>query len=62
MFFNVVGAVAWICSLGSIGYFLVKLFPGIRDHMGWVFLVLIIVTAIPIVRIVLVNRKEISKD
>jgi membrane-associated protein len=61
MFFNVIGAVAWIVSLGSIGYYLVQLFPGIRDHMGWVFLVLIIVTAIPIIRILLVSRKELKK-
>ncbi len=62
MFFNLLGAVAWIVSLASIGYYMVQLFPGIRDHMGWVFLALIIITAIPIIRIILVNRREIKKS
>jgi membrane-associated protein len=53
MFFNVLGAVAWIFSLSAIGYFLVQLFPQITDYMGWVFIVIIILTAVPIVRLII---------
>ena len=61
MFFNIVGAVAWIISLAGIGYYLVQLFPGIRDYMGYIFLILIIVTALPILRIIFKSRIKIPK-
>lgn len=53
MFFNVAGALAWILSLSGIGYFMVQLFPGITDYMGYVFIALIILTALPVLRILL---------
>ncbi|MDI9340063.1 MAG: VTT domain-containing protein [Sediminibacterium sp.] len=56
MLFNVIGACLWILSLSGIGYFLVKLFPGIIDHMGYIFVALIILTAIPILRTWYKNR------
>lgn len=52
MFFNVVGAISWIVSLTAIGYFLVQVFPQITDYMGYIFIALIILTAIPIFRII----------
>lgn len=56
MFFNLAGALAWILSLSGIGYFLVQLFPGITDYMGYVFIALIILTALPVLRILLRKR------
>lgn len=50
-FFNLLGAVAWIISLSSIGYFLVGFFPSITNYMGYIFIALIVITAIPIVRL-----------
>ena len=58
MFFNVVGALAWIISLTGIGYFLVQLFPQITDYMGYIFIALIILTALPILRVVF-KKKQI---
>lgn len=57
MFFNVIGALAWILSLTGIGYFLVQLFPEITDYMGYIFITLIVLTALPILRIIF-KRKE----
>lgn len=51
MLFNVIGALAWIFSLSSIGYFLVQIFPQITDYMGYIFLFLIILTALPILKV-----------
>ena len=51
--FNLIGAVAWIASLSSIGYYLVSIFPAMINHMGYIFIALIVLTAIPIVRGVL---------
>lgn len=58
MFFNVAGAVAWILSLSAIGYWLVGMFPQIRDHLGYVFIALIIITAIPVIRVMFLGRKS----
>lgn len=51
MLFNVIGAALWILSLSGIGYFLVYFFPGITNYMGYIFIALIILTAIPVVRL-----------
>ncbi|MDI1353669.1 MAG: VTT domain-containing protein [bacterium] len=58
MFFNVVGALAWILSLSTVGYFLVQMFPQITNYMGYIFVALIIITAIPILRIAFRRNKE----
>jgi membrane-associated protein len=58
MFFNVVGAVAWIVSLTAIGYYLVQVFPQITNYMGYIFIALIVLTAIPIVRIIFKRNPE----
>ncbi len=58
MFFNVLGALAWIIGLTSIGYFLVQFFPQITDYMGYIFIFLIILTAIPILRVILKKKED----
>jgi len=58
MFFNVIGAIAWITSLTAIGYFLVQLFPKITDYMGYIFIALIILTGLPILRIMFKKKSE----
>lgn len=57
MIFNVIGAVAWIMSLTGIGYFLVQIFPGISNYMGYIFITLIIITAIPVLSAVFKKKK-----
>lgn len=57
MLFNIIGALAWILSLTSIGYFLVQIFPKITEYMGYVFIALIILTALPVLRL-LFKKKE----
>jgi len=57
MLFNVIGALAWIFSLSSIGYFLVQIFPQITDYMGYIFLFLIILTALPILKVFFRKKK-----
>lgn len=48
MLYNVIGAVAWIGSIGSIAFYLGKQFPEIENYLGYVFGALIILTALPI--------------
>jgi membrane-associated protein len=62
MLFNIIGAVLWILSLSGIGYFLVQVFPQITDHMGYIFISLIILTAIPILRLMLKKGENSSSS
>jgi len=59
MLFNIIGAVLWIFSLSAIGYFLVYFFPGITNYMGYIFVALIILTALPIIRLIF-KKKEVG--
>jgi membrane-associated protein len=54
--FNILGALAWIISLSGIGYFLVDMFPNITNNMGYIFIALIILTALPIIRVFLKKK------
>lgn len=56
MIFNLIGAIAWIFSLTAIGYFLVQMFPDITNYMGYIFLALIVITALPILKVVFKNK------
>ncbi len=56
MLFNLIGALLWILSLSGIGYYLVVIFPGITNYMGYIFITLIILTAIPVLRLILKKR------
>ena len=56
MLYNIIGAAAWIISLSGIGYLLVQVFPGIMNYMSYIFITLIVITAIPVFR-VLLKRK-----
>ncbi|MBA3665439.1 MAG: VTT domain-containing protein [Bacteroidetes bacterium] len=58
MLFNLIGAVAWIISLTGVGYFLVQFFPGITNYMGYIFIILIVLTALPILRILLKKKED----
>ncbi|HQQ94533.1 MAG TPA: VTT domain-containing protein [Bacteroidia bacterium] len=61
MLMNVLGGAAWILSLTSIGYYLVQWFPGISNYMGYIFIALIILTAIPILRLAFRKKEEIRR-
>lgn len=57
MLFNIVGAFLWIVGLTAIGYVSVILFPSITDHLGYVFITLIIITALPIIRLRYIKKE-----
>lgn len=58
MLYNVIGAIAWIGSISSVGYFLGVRFPGIKDYLGWIVIGLIIITAIPVFLTYLKERNK----
>lgn len=57
MLYNVMGAVAWIGSIAGIGYFLGSEFPQVKHYLGYIVIGLIVITAIPVIRTYLKERK-----
>ncbi len=57
MLYNVIGAVAWIGSIGTIAFYLGKEFPQVENYLGYIFITLIILTALPILITMLKNSK-----
>ena len=53
-----VGAVAWVVSIMSLGYFLGQAFPWLSDKIDWVILGLLLLTVIPIGYEWLKNRRR----
>jgi membrane-associated protein len=58
MLFNIIGAITWIFGLTAIGYFLVQAFPQIEDYLSYIFILLIILTAAPIIRVFLKDKNK----
>ncbi|MCA6437866.1 MAG: VTT domain-containing protein [Bacteroidetes bacterium] len=58
MLFNILGAVFWIVGLTAIGYVSVILFPSITNYLSYVFIALIILTALPIIRLRFIKKNN----
>lgn len=58
MMYNIAGAVAWIGSIGSIAYFLGIRFPEVENYLGYIFIALIVITALPILIAGIKNRNK----
>ena len=56
--YNVVGALAWVCSLTLLGFFLGEKFPGIKDYLEYVIFGFILLTNAFVVRAYLKERKK----
>lgn len=58
MIFNILGAVLWIGILTTLGYYIIYVFPEIGNHLGYIFIALIILTALPVIRLIFKNKKK----
>ena len=55
--FNISGAVIWISVFVMSGYFLRKAFPQIIDYLEIVIILLVVITAIPVIKTSLKSKK-----
>ncbi len=62
MLYNVVGAIAWIGSIGSIGYFLGVKVPMIKQYLGIIVIALIAITTLPVLLAYMRERKKNPRD
>jgi membrane-associated protein len=58
MLYNLAGAVLWLASISSIGFFLGRIYPGIEKYLGYIVIGLIIITTIPVVRTYMKEKKR----
>ncbi len=56
MLANILGAAAWVGSLVSLGYYLGHVWPDAEKNLGYIILLLILITAIPVIRTYWANR------
>jgi membrane-associated protein len=47
--YNVIGAVCWVSTMVFLGYWLGNLFPGLIEYIEYIILLMVIVTAIPVI-------------
>ena len=57
MFFNIVGAFAWIGLLSGVGYYL-GTYQWVQDNIGYIVIALIVITLIPLIITYLRRKKK----
>jgi membrane-associated protein len=62
VWFNITGAVSWSCIMVLSGYFLGRYVPGTKDYLHYIIIFLIVITAIPILRTFLKERKRLKEE
>lgn len=60
--YNIAGCILWVFGLILLGYFLGAKFPIVKDYLEYIVIGLIIITAIPILRTYLIERKKYPKE
>jgi len=58
MGYNIFGGALWVYGLVLAGFYLAELFPGIREHLEYFIIGIVIITWIPVIRTYLVERKK----
>jgi membrane-associated protein len=58
IFFNIIGAIAWVWSMVLIGFFLGRVIPGVDKHIEVVIIVVIVVSLLPMVIHYLMEKRK----
>jgi membrane-associated protein len=59
---NIAGAAAWVGSLVSLGYYLGIVWPDSEKYLGYIILLLVILTALPVIKTILgAKRRQVKK-
>lgn len=48
MFYNIVGSFAWVFSMMLSGHYLDKAFPGLKEHLELIVLIIVLITTLPV--------------
>jgi len=61
IWYNIIGATLWSCTMVLSGYFLGRYVPNIKEYLQYIIIFLIIITAIPILQTFLKEKKRRNK-
>jgi len=62
LFYTVLGSILWTCAMTLSAYYLAKIIPNLKDHLGLVVVFLIVVTAIPVITTYRKERKSHTEN
>lgn len=57
LYYNIVGGILWVFSLSLMGYFFGMQFPWIKNYYEYIVIGFIVVTTVPVIRMVLKESK-----
>jgi len=60
LFYNVIGAAAWIITMVMAGHWLGNIFPGLSEHLEIIVAAMILVTTIPLIGSWMKLRKQVD--
>ncbi len=52
LLFNLFGALAWVCTLVPLGFYVGKEYPGVMKYSIHIFFIFIVVASLPMLKIV----------
>lgn len=55
--YNIVGAVLWVVSFTTLGYFFGQL-PFVKEHFSWIMIAIIVISVVPMVIEIIRHRKN----
>ncbi len=58
LMYSLIGGILWVNTLIPIGYFLGSLLPETEDYLGYIVLVLVVITTFPILRRLWMERRR----
>ncbi|WP_041936106.1 DedA family protein [Blattabacterium sp. (Nauphoeta cinerea)] len=58
MIYNIIGALAWTFSIMSAGHYLDKSFPELKNHLEWIILLIVLITTLPILVKLRINKNK----
>ncbi|XOD67053.1 MAG: DedA family protein [Flavobacteriales bacterium Tduv] len=58
MLYNIIGALAWTFSIMMAGHYLDKAFPGLKNHLEWIILTIVLVTTVPVLFKMVVSKRK----
>jgi membrane-associated protein len=55
--YNIVGAVLWVVSFTTLGYFFGQL-PFVKEHFSWIMIAIIVFSVVPMVIEIIRHRND----
>jgi membrane-associated protein len=55
--YNIVGAVLWVVSFTTLGYFFGQL-PFVKEHFSWIMIAIIVFSVVPMIVEIIRHRKD----